>query len=768
MSNDEGGGVMVAGELPANPDTLSPGSGPVDIYANQIQANLANDDGGGLRFLMAGGTGGTDVMNVYNNTIVNNVSTHEGGGIGLNDAPNVRVYNNTVMKNLTTATAVTSDGQPAPAGLSTSANSALLQNTLPGGAPSFSNPRLFNNIFWDNRAGTRAGTSVTGIGVAGDSTPADHWDLGVADGTGVLAPTSSVVQQAAGNHPYTTSATNSVSDPTVVDDTYDVSVSFATWRQNPAFVDATLVAVELPPNQQGDYHLKAASPAVDLGAASSSGVTAPATDIDDQARPAGPRFDSGSDEYGATATPPPTGTADLYFSTTGPTTPPTRPTCSPVGGTADAADIYSWDGGCFGRAIDVTAPPYNLPGSANADGYSRVDATHFYMSFTAPVAVPGIGLVADEDVVYWNGTSWSLWFDGSAHGLPSLTIDLGAISVAGNTLYFSTNNAAVPPGAGGTGDDADIYRWNPANDTYTRVVDASGPGSIGLPAAASVDGVSWVDGKHFYLSFSSTTTIVPGLGSVEDEDVVYYNAGSWSVVFDGTAAGLTSPNLDVDAFSFAGVASAPPAAPPPPTAPAFPTPTLRDNFNRANANTLGSGWSQATLLGSAAIRVNGQQANAALAGWAMWNGPGNVFGARQGAAFTFANALVSSGGGSWLLLKGSGGTASTPVSYVSVRYAAGAVTVATTNDAGITSSTRATFTGPNATFVSGDRMTALADATGNVFVWKTSGATTSYVGGVTIPTSGGFSWTQGTGGGRAGVLLPSGARIDDFGAGTLP
>ena len=37
-----------------------------------------------------------------------------------------------------------------------------LQATLPGAArPTFSNPLLFNNIFWDNRAGTRAGTTVT-------------------------------------------------------------------------------------------------------------------------------------------------------------------------------------------------------------------------------------------------------------------------------------------------------------------------------------------------------------------------------------------------------------------------------------------------------------------------------------------------------------------------------------------------------------------------------------------------------------------------------
>ena len=79
-------------------------------------------------------------MDVVNNTIANNVSTHEGGGISLDDAPNVRIVNNTVMKNLTTATAVTSDGQPAPAGLSTGANSDQLQTTLPGRVPAVQQP----------------------------------------------------------------------------------------------------------------------------------------------------------------------------------------------------------------------------------------------------------------------------------------------------------------------------------------------------------------------------------------------------------------------------------------------------------------------------------------------------------------------------------------------------------------------------------------------------------------------------------------------------
>ena len=87
-SYDEGAGIMIAGELPADPLILSPGTGPVDIHDNLVQANIANDDGGGIRFLMAGNF----PMNVYNNMIVNNVSTHEGGGIAIDDAPDVRVY----------------------------------------------------------------------------------------------------------------------------------------------------------------------------------------------------------------------------------------------------------------------------------------------------------------------------------------------------------------------------------------------------------------------------------------------------------------------------------------------------------------------------------------------------------------------------------------------------------------------------------------------------------------------------------------------------
>ncbi len=301
-SYDEGAGITIAGELALNPSANygaagGPiGSGPVDVYNNLIQANLAEDDGGGLRFLMVGNY----PMNVYNNMIVNNVSMHEGGGVALDDASKVRFYNNTVMKNITTATAITSNGQPAPAGLSTGQNSSQLQNTL-SGAPLWSDPLLFNNIFWDNRAGAKGLNMVTGIGAAGDPNPINNWDMGTFDAFGLLSPTNSILQVGTGTN---ASATNSGADPSVFN-TIDIPLTFTSWRTNVNFVGAIMVTADLPPSLLSNYHLMTGSPAANLGAASKAtlsyqqppaSIAAPAFDIDMDVRPAGGGYEAGADE----------------------------------------------------------------------------------------------------------------------------------------------------------------------------------------------------------------------------------------------------------------------------------------------------------------------------------------------------------------------------------------------------------------------------------------------------------------------------------------
>jgi hypothetical protein len=235
-----------------------------------------------------------------------------------------------------------------------------------------------------------------------------------------------------------------------------------------------------------------------------------------------------------TVQPPPT----IYFSTLGNTNPPG------ISGSSDNSDIYGWNGISFSRVWDATGA--GIPGSANVDGYDRVSATSFYVSFADSTNVPGLGSVQDEDVLFFNGTTWSMYFDGSVRGLTVAAQDIDAFNISGGVLYFSTVGNTNPPGVGGTADDADIYSWN--GTAFARVWDAS---ANGIASGANVDGFVRVDATHFYLSFTATVT-VPGLGSVPDVNVVFYNAGTWSTFFNGVAAGLTSGgNQDVDAFDLA-------------------------------------------------------------------------------------------------------------------------------------------------------------------------------------------------------------------------
>ena len=303
QSYDEGGGVFVGGELVIGATALSTGTGDVTIDANLIQDNVANDDGGGVRLLMAE----RGKIAMTNNMIVNNISAHEGGGLALDDSPYVDFVNNTVMKNITTATAMTSDGKPAPAGLSTTGNSDALQaylltNDRPMYDKGFSDPVIRNSVFVDNRAGSwNAGGYVTGIGSPQEPTPRSplsRWDMGAVDTRIKLAPTYSLYEQNIATYPLDPSSTNTVgpfTDP-VVTTPFDTNVVIETSRTTPAFRQSVIVAVNVPPRLMGNYHLAGtSSPAWGAG---TDTPAPPPIDFDGQPRPTGTnaRIDAGADQ----------------------------------------------------------------------------------------------------------------------------------------------------------------------------------------------------------------------------------------------------------------------------------------------------------------------------------------------------------------------------------------------------------------------------------------------------------------------------------------
>ena len=283
-----------------------------------------------LRLLMVDGRGGSGGsfsafrINVYNNTIADNISTHEGGGVAIDDATNVAFDNNTVVRNITTATAATSNGQPAPAGLSTAVNSALLQARFPASAPKFSKPVMFNNVFWDNRAGSYTPAGIQGIGLPGDSGQVRLWDFGIfgQPSAYLLHPTSTIYDScsaagssctsldaasidnpgAGGTSANVLTAAPLASNPLNFVNPFSVGIVIMPWRNQPQFIGNFIVAADLPPGVAGDYHVAAGtSPIVAAGRQQSgTGVTPivskPTQDIDDQNRPATGNVDAGSDQ----------------------------------------------------------------------------------------------------------------------------------------------------------------------------------------------------------------------------------------------------------------------------------------------------------------------------------------------------------------------------------------------------------------------------------------------------------------------------------------
>lgn len=284
-SFDEGAGIFIGGEKAVPPAVLSQGSGEVEIFNNLIQANLSNDDGGGIRLLNPG----TFEIQIYNNMVVNNVATDLGGGIALDDASNVVIANNTIAKNASTATAEDSDGLPHGAGLVSEAHSEAFLASLPPGSPPFSDPVLYNNIFWDNRAFHYDPVTKK---LADDYAVMDMEVFGTPQ-TEFFKPHYCTLSEAYGPP----EPTNITGDPGFVRE-IDTGLTVTVFTKQPDFKIVRIVAPVQ--GQTGDYHIEKTSQAVGHGAGklavNGQYYYNPTFDFDDYPRPGEGGVDIGADE----------------------------------------------------------------------------------------------------------------------------------------------------------------------------------------------------------------------------------------------------------------------------------------------------------------------------------------------------------------------------------------------------------------------------------------------------------------------------------------
>jgi sugar lactone lactonase YvrE len=178
-----------------------------------------------------------------------------------------------------------------------------------------------------------------------------------------------------------------------------------------------------------------------------------------------------------------------------------------------------------------------------------------YFSLQASATIGGVS-AANEDILFFDGTGFSLAFDGSDVGIASLRIDAFAWLDA-DTLLLSFDADKSVPGIAGTVDDSDIVRFDATSLGATTIgsfqlyFDGS---DVGLTANGhDVDALELLSGGRILISTRDSVT-VSGV-SARDEDLLAFiptslgndTAGSFSLYFDGSDVGLGDAGEDVDA-----------------------------------------------------------------------------------------------------------------------------------------------------------------------------------------------------------------------------
>lgn len=152
-----------------------------------------------------------------------------------------------------------------------------------------------------------------------------------------------------------------------------------------------------------------------------------------------------------------------------------------------------------------------VPASADIDAYDyergRYLVSYHYMSFDAPTQLPDIGRIDDSDVVVYTRTpvdgSWSMYFDGSEHGLTTSGEDVDALSLEpnGSLVISTTGNFTVPAQGGGkfTGADEDWIFWSADLNAFTYVNKGT---AEGIPAANDLHNYAYADNGTAYSFYS--------------------------------------------------------------------------------------------------------------------------------------------------------------------------------------------------------------------------------------------------------------------------
>ncbi|RPI96878.1 MAG: DNRLRE domain-containing protein, partial [Chloroflexi bacterium] len=227
-----------------------------------------------------------------------------------------------------------------------------------------------------------------------------------------------------------------------------------------------------------------------------------------------------------------------------------------VGDTNSTRDIFLHRRGP--GSTPPTATPTNTPIPTATPPYSY---DPLYLSLTSSQTIGGVSS-ADEDILYFDGTNWQIFFDGSDVGVGSS--DLFAFSIPdADTILMSFNTNVTVNGIPATPQDVLRFDATSLGSTTAGTFSLHFDGSdVGLSDATNekIDALSVTPDGHLLISTSGNPS-VPGLSGGKDEDMLAFTSaslgdvtsGTWSLYFDGSDVGLAETSgEDVDAFDILG------------------------------------------------------------------------------------------------------------------------------------------------------------------------------------------------------------------------
>lgn len=188
------------------------------------------------------------------------------------------------------------------------------------------------------------------------------------------------------------------------------------------------------------------------------------------------------------------------------------------------------------------APVGNLPQTSGIVGYHPLPGGDVLYASEISIELPGSVFVRRQDVVRDASGTETIELDGSTEGIPEgVAIDAVTARASGDLLLSFDTSVELPPITAG---DEDVVLLDAAG--WSLFFDGS---AEGVPEGLDVDAAAYVEGSDtLYLSFDESGEIATV--AFDDEDVLAFDrsGASWSLALDVSARDAAFATVDVVAL----------------------------------------------------------------------------------------------------------------------------------------------------------------------------------------------------------------------------